>query len=155
MRRALDDVATRRHVIVVLEDEHVLLFRELRGGTVRHLAPGAATHPGETPGKAAARAAREQLGVTVDVTELLFANTENGVEHFFFVASPNERVVLDSDVQRYPSEHLAATAVKRTALLAYPVRPVEVARRLLLPRRSATDATESRARRQHRLDTEF
>jgi ADP-ribose pyrophosphatase YjhB (NUDIX family) len=113
----------RGQVIVVLEDEHVLLFRELRGGTVRHLAPGAATHPGETPGKAAARAAREQLGVTVDVTELLFANTENGVWHFFFVASPNERVVLDSDVQRHPSEHLAATAVKRTALLAYPVRP--------------------------------
>jgi hypothetical protein len=118
---------------VLLDDDHVVLLREVRGGSVRYLAPGVATHEGETPGRAAARAALEWLGLEVDVSDLLFADTELGAEHFFFLATP--RNVPEGEVLSAPRpcQGVEPAILKRTALLAYPVRPVEIARLLSRP----------------------
>ena len=126
----MEDLATRAHVVVLLDDGHVVLLREVRGGSVRYLAPGVAARQGETPGRAAARAAREQLGFEVEVLELLFADTEMGAEHFFFIAKPERPVEQDWEIPPPSTDGVEATALKRSALLGYPVRPVEIARLL-------------------------
>jgi ADP-ribose pyrophosphatase YjhB (NUDIX family) len=123
------DVATRGHAVVLLDEDHVVLLRELRGGSVHYLAPGVATREGETPGRAAARAALEWLGLNVDVSDLLFADTELGAEHYFFLATPRD-APEDERLKPQAREGMEPVILTRSALLAYPVRPVEIARLL-------------------------
>ena len=126
----MDGVATRGHAVVRLEGDRVLLIREVRSGRVNYLAPGVALRAGETPGRAAIRAAREQLGVSAGVTELLFADTEMGAEHFFFLADLESEYDPSWDLAPPHQDGTTAIAVRRSAIRAYPVRPVELARRL-------------------------
>ena len=126
----MDDLATRGHVVVCLEDDRVLLIREVRSGQVSYVAPGTAIQGDETPGRAAIRAARQQLGVDVTVTELFFADTESGVEHFFFLAELESDHDTSWDEPVLASDPVSATAVRRAAIRGYPVRPFELARRL-------------------------
>ena len=130
-----DEFTTRSHVVVLIDDDRVLLLREVRNGSVRYLAPGVASRGDETLGKAAERAAREQLGIEVVVDDLLFADTELGAEHYFFLARPVEPSKRDWDMST-PQEGTVPTPLPRNALLGYPVRPTEVARRVPRARRS-------------------
>jgi 8-oxo-dGTP pyrophosphatase MutT (NUDIX family) len=127
----VEDVATRGHAVVVLDDERVVLLREVRSGSVRYVAPGAPVGPGETPGRAAARAAMEQLGIEVEVSDLIFADTEMGAEHFFFQATPVGSTPSAWGVPSFSSDDgLSIAVVTRSALLGYPVRPIGIARRM-------------------------
>ena len=127
-----DDIATRGHAVVLLDDAHVLLLRACQNGSVTYLAPGVASSAGETPGRAAARAALEYLGLEVQVEDLLFADMEMGAEHFFFLATPANGAVPAPSVARLSAERLETAVLRRAALLGYPVRPVAIAR--LVPR---------------------
>ncbi len=125
----LHHIATRGHVVVLLDSDRVVLVREVRRGSVQYTVPGVEVRPDETPGRAAARAAEEQLGIQVEVSELLFADTEMGEEHFFFAATPLDE--LDEwDAVSDPVDAVSVAALRRTTLLAYPVRPVGIARAL-------------------------
>jgi 8-oxo-dGTP pyrophosphatase MutT (NUDIX family) len=116
---------------VLLDDQRVLFLREVRSGSVSYRAPGSRVLVSETPGHAAVRAAHEQLGIGVEVTDLLFADTESGAEHYFFLAVP---VGIPSrrwdEPLGVPDDDVSICALKRSALLGYPVRPPGIARGL-------------------------
>jgi len=125
----VDEFRTRSHVVVLIEDDCVLLLREVRNGSVRYFAPGVAMRTDETLGKAAERAAREQLGIQVVVDDLLFADTEQGAEHYFFLARPTGPSWRNGETPTPPGGPVP-TPLRRNALLGYPVRPVEIAQRV-------------------------
>ena len=75
-------------MVVLLDDNRIVLLREVQSGAVCYRAPEATVREGETPGHAALRAAWQKLGLEVRVTDLLFADTEGGAEHYFFLATP-------------------------------------------------------------------
>jgi ADP-ribose pyrophosphatase YjhB (NUDIX family) len=129
----MEDIAAHGHVLVVLEDENVVFLREVRSGSVNYIAPGVSTEAGETPGQAAARAAREVLGIEVEISELVFADTELGSEHFYFLATPLTMPEEDWDAPPPSSDGVSVTKVPRSAMRAYPVRPTGVAHRLHSP----------------------
>jgi ADP-ribose pyrophosphatase YjhB (NUDIX family) len=124
-------VVARGHVVVGLDDERVVLLREVHSGSVTYSAPGVRVAPGETPGHAAVRAAREQLGLDVEVTGLLFADCESGADHYFFLATPLVLSHRAWDQSASASgDAVSISALKRSALLGYPVRPIGIARGL-------------------------
>jgi len=128
----VDGLAARGHVIVVLDDGRAVFLRRVVGGTVTYVAPGVSGDVGETPGQTARRAARVYLGIDVEIADLVYADTENGAEHFYFVASTLGS--LESGWIEQAQTEGAFTAsiapLHRSALLAYPIRPSGVGRRL-------------------------
>jgi ADP-ribose pyrophosphatase YjhB (NUDIX family) len=131
-RRAPDGLAVRGHVLVTLDDGRVLFLREVRDGSVTYAAPGISAVGGETPGHTAHRAALEHLGIEVHIAELVFADTENGAEHFYFLATPLRSFDPVLEPTQLTSERSVA-ALSRSALLAYPIRPTGIALRLRTP----------------------
>lgn len=130
--RSPDALAVRGHVLVTLDDGSVLFLREVRGGSVRYVAPGVSGLAGETPGHTAHRAAREHLGIDVQIADLVFADTENGAEHFYFLArplAPYDPLLAATQA----SSETSVAALRRSALLAYPIRPAGIALRLRTP----------------------
>jgi ADP-ribose pyrophosphatase YjhB (NUDIX family) len=113
----------------------VVLVRHVAGGSGWYEAPGVELAAGETPGRAAGRAAAERLGVEVEPGELLHADTEHGVEHYFFVAHP----VRGVDPAALGGGDPSLAVIPRTELLAYRVEPRQLARRLAS--RRGDDAT--------------
>jgi ADP-ribose pyrophosphatase YjhB (NUDIX family) len=115
--------------------EDVVLIRRVRQGRVYYLAPGVAMREEETPGAAAVRAGREELGLEVTVDEMLHAQAFGGVDHFFFSAAAVSEI--DDTVPAPASDEFElegeadgsyeiATLPARM-LLAYDVRPWELA----------------------------
>jgi hypothetical protein len=123
------DNAVRGHVIVALDDERIVLLRQIRG-SVSYVAPGVPVQADELPGQAAARAARDVFGIDVEIDELVFADTELGAEHFYFSARPLDPFDLDLTAPVPLTDDVSITALKRATLLAYPIRPTGMARRL-------------------------
>jgi len=125
-------LAVRGHVVVALDDGRVLFQRRVDGGSVTYVAPGVGGAQGETPGHTARRAALEHLGIDVEIADLVFADTEQGAEHFYFLARP--LASYDSELEAGPpSAGTSVAALRRSALLAYPIRPAGIAVRLRLP----------------------
>jgi hypothetical protein len=123
-------LAARGHVVVALDDG-LLFLREVLGGSVSYVAPGVTGVAGETPGQTARRAAQERLGIHVEIADLVFADTENGAEHFYFLARPLTSVEPAWETLPSSTETGASLAtLKRSALLAYPIRPSGIALRL-------------------------
>ena len=89
----------------------------------------------ETPGAAAVRAGREELGLEVAVDEMLHAQAFGGVDHFFFAAATlseidNEVLVPASDDFELEGEldgSFEIATLPARMLLAYDVRPWELA----------------------------
>lgn len=107
------------HVAVLVGDE-VFLQRRVERGRPVHRAPAAPVSGDETPGRAAERVAREQLGLDVRVLRVLHADTEHGAEHLFFLAEP----VADG-ARPTPTE--GVVPLRLAALLAYIVEPYALA----------------------------
>ena len=127
-RDANDALAARGHVVVTLEDERVVFLRAVLGGSVTYVAPCVSTVAGETPGHTARRAALEHLGLDVEIADLVFADTEHGAEHFYFLARPlTSPPAIDAAT---PDSATSMAALTRSALLAYPIRPIGLALRL-------------------------
>jgi 8-oxo-dGTP pyrophosphatase MutT (NUDIX family) len=124
-------LATRGHVVLMLDDGRLLFLRELLGGSVSYVAPGVTGVAGETPGQTARRAALERLGIDVEIADLVFADTENGAEHFYFLARPLTSFEPVWETSPAPTKSGSTlTTLKRSALLAYPIRPYGIALRL-------------------------
>ena len=131
-------LAPHAHVVVSTAQEEVVLVRRVRNGRVYYLAPGVAVSEGETPGAAATRAARDELGIEVATQEMLHAEAFGGADHFFFSAKPlsgfggdvNNHVHGDFelDAERDGSSEVAGLRI--STLLAYDVRPWALALRL-------------------------
>jgi ADP-ribose pyrophosphatase YjhB (NUDIX family) len=134
-------VAPHAHVVVRTAADEVILVRRVRNGRVYYLAPGVEVAADETPGGAAERVAREELGleVEIEIEEMLYAQVFAGVDHFFFLATtPSELVVegivadhddLELEAESGGSHELARLPVR--ALLGYDVRPRALALRVV------------------------
>ncbi len=124
----MSELAPRAHVVLLVGADGVVLMRDIDHGSVRYRAPGVILQSAETPGRAAGRAARERLGVEVEIGDLFYADTEHGVEHYFFLATPAATggglppSLADPDL----------VVLRRTALLGYHVEPAQLARLLSL-----------------------
>ena len=110
-------IATHAHAVVLVGDA-VLLIHHVERGRPVHEAPGVVARPGETPGQAAERAARERLGLEVTARDLLFADTEHGAEHYFFLAEP-----ADVDALEWRQWDPEVRPIRLAALLAYQISP--------------------------------
>ena len=132
-------LAPHAHVVVSVPLEDVVLIRRVRRGRVYYIAPGVAVVDGETPGGAAARAARDELGLAVTIEEMLYAQVFAGVDHFFFLATAAEEpgdaaLVPNHDDFELDAELGGSYEIVRLpvrALLGYDVRPRALARRVV------------------------
>ena len=113
----MDGLATRAHAVVAIGDAVLLVCHMQRGHPI-HEAPSVETRPDELPGRAAERAARERFGLEVTASELIFADAERGIDHYFFLAFPTrpdkgEDITLEPEVRR----------IRLAAILAYEINP--------------------------------
>jgi 8-oxo-dGTP diphosphatase len=133
-------LAAHAHVVVRTPDDAVILVRRVRQGRVYYIVPGTEVLAGETPGAAAARAAANDLGLEVEIDEMLYAQTFAGVDHFFFIATTNAEPPQDSAVPRPDHDDwelegeldgsYEIVQLQRKAILAHDVRPWALARRI-------------------------
>jgi 8-oxo-dGTP pyrophosphatase MutT (NUDIX family) len=72
--------------VVIVEDGSLALIRRVRPDRTYYLFPGGGVEPGETPEQAAIREAHEELGVDVELAELMHTETFNGTRFHFFRA---------------------------------------------------------------------
>ena len=132
--------AAHAHVVVRTRDDAVVLIRRVRDGRVYHVVPGIEVLDGETPGAAATRVAANELGIEVMIEGMLHAQTFSGVNHFFFMASTQEELppdgtasIRDHDDWELEGEldgSYEIVRLPRKTILAYDVRPRELARRI-------------------------
>lgn len=76
----------QRSAVVIIEKGRLALIRRERDGLVYHLFPGGGVELGETAEHAAAREAREELGLEVEVLRLLADVEFRGNRQVFFAA---------------------------------------------------------------------
>jgi 8-oxo-dGTP pyrophosphatase MutT (NUDIX family) len=79
-------VTSCRARIVLVEDGSVAMIRRQWAGKTYYLFPGGGVHAGETPEQAAAREAREELGLEVGVGRLLHVEDFRGERYHYFEA---------------------------------------------------------------------
>ncbi|AQQ52628.1 NUDIX hydrolase [Planococcus lenghuensis] len=72
-----------RGAAVIIQNGQVVLIKRVREGITYYVFPGGGIEEGETPEQAAGREAFEELGVTVEVTELLTTMDHDGKQFFF------------------------------------------------------------------------
>jgi 8-oxo-dGTP diphosphatase len=133
-------LAAHAHVVVRTAADAVILIRRVRQGRVYYLVPGTEVLEGETPGAAAARVARNELGIEVSVDEMLYAQAFAGVDHFFFMATALSELLSDGvasgrdnddwELERELGGSYEIVQLPRTLILAYDVRPWALARRV-------------------------
>lgn len=73
--------------VVIVDRGRVALMKRVRRGQTYFLFPGGGVHENETPEQAAAREAREELGVDVSVGELLYEEIFEGERFLYFSAT--------------------------------------------------------------------
>lgn len=76
---------TRARVVIV-EDGRVALIKRVREGRTYYLVPGGGVEEGETPEQAAIREAHEELGVDVELGDLLYEEEFGGSRFLYFGA---------------------------------------------------------------------
>jgi 8-oxo-dGTP pyrophosphatase MutT (NUDIX family) len=72
--------------VVIVEDRAVALIQRRRDGRTYYVFPGGGAEPGESTRDAARREAEEELGLRVDVGELLAEDVFAGETNAFFSA---------------------------------------------------------------------
>ena len=75
---------TDRGAVVLIEQEKVALIRREKAGRVYYVFPGGKQEIGETIEQCAKREAFEELGVEVEIGELLTTVPFNGTQYYFF-----------------------------------------------------------------------
>ncbi len=126
--------------MVVVVADCVLLQRRVISGRPVHEAPGVTVREGETPGHAAARAAQEHLGLEVAIGDLVFADTEHGAEHYFFLAD----VRTGGEAARLETDGLLSP-IRLAAVLAYVIEPYGLAVSLARLLRGASRSAHEQA----------
>ncbi|KGA95869.1 DNA mismatch repair protein MutT [Alkalihalobacillus alcalophilus ATCC 27647 = CGMCC 1.3604] len=72
-----------RSGVVIIESHAVVLIKRMREGQVYYVFPGGGVEKEETPKEAAKREAYEELGLEVEVGELLKKVEFNGLQFYF------------------------------------------------------------------------
>jgi 8-oxo-dGTP pyrophosphatase MutT (NUDIX family) len=72
--------------VVIVEDGRVALIERVRDGRRYYLFPGGGVEAGETPEQAAIREAHEELGVDVELGDLLYEEEFGGARFLYFAA---------------------------------------------------------------------
>lgn len=74
---------TDRGAVVIVENGKVALIRREKEGRIYYVFPGGKQEAGETIEQCAKREAFEELGVEVEIRELLAQVPYNGTQHYF------------------------------------------------------------------------
>jgi 8-oxo-dGTP diphosphatase len=77
---------TRRARVVIVQSGRVALIRRVRDGRTYFLFPGGGVEEGETPEQAARREALEELGVDVELGELVHDEAFGGTRFLYYDA---------------------------------------------------------------------
>ena len=75
-----------RAAVVLIEGDEVALIERVREGRRYYLFPGGGVELGETPENAAAREAREELGLDVEIIRLIGRAVFDGDEQRYYLA---------------------------------------------------------------------
>ena len=125
--------------VVIVSDDRVVLVERLEHGRRYFLFPGTAVEPGEPSQAAAARAARGQLGLDVEVVGIAYEEEFAGAVHTYYYANVlggafgagDAAIEAEGDdLERSGGGSATPTWLPIRQLLAYDVRPVLLARRL-------------------------
>ena len=76
-----------RAAVVIVENGRVALIERVRDGRTYFVFPGGRVETGESPQQAAVREAHEELGVSVDLGDLIFVAHRDGRERRYYLAS--------------------------------------------------------------------
>ena len=125
----------RRAGVIAIRDGEIALIERVRDGRRYWVLPGGGIEAGETAAQAAAREAREELGVDVELGPMLvelLARHPDGTpgHHLYFAASLDNfdiRVVGPELEERDRSGTYCAVWVGLDALASMDVRPPEIA----------------------------
>ena len=82
----MTDSEPARARVVILDNGNVALIKRLREGMTYYLFPGGGVEEGETAEQAAVREAHEDLGVDVELRELIHDEVFHGVRFLYFRA---------------------------------------------------------------------
>ncbi|MEA2528545.1 MAG: 8-oxo-dGTP diphosphatase [Thermomicrobiales bacterium] len=120
--------------VVIIHDGRVALIERQRDGRTYYVIPGGGAEPGESTREAARREAEEELGLTVEIGELLAEDIYQGERNDFFAAR-----MVDGEFGTGAGAELAADATSPSGSYAPVWMPVsQVPDVLLLPARVAT-----------------
>ncbi|MFC0189477.1 NUDIX domain-containing protein [Fictibacillus aquaticus] len=72
-----------RGSVVIVENSKVALIKRVRDDSVYFVFPGGGIEEGETPKEAAKREAKEELGVTVHISDCIAEVEFTGTQYFF------------------------------------------------------------------------
>jgi 8-oxo-dGTP pyrophosphatase MutT (NUDIX family) len=75
-----------RAAVVIVENGRVALIERVRDGRTYFVFPGGRVETGESPQQAAVREAHEELGVSVDLGDLIFVAHRDGRERRYYFA---------------------------------------------------------------------
>jgi 8-oxo-dGTP diphosphatase len=76
-----------RAAVVIVEDGRVALIERVRDQRTYFKFPGGRVEDGESPQQAAVREAHEELGVSVELGDLIFVAYRNGREQRYYLAT--------------------------------------------------------------------
>jgi 8-oxo-dGTP diphosphatase len=76
-----------RAAVVIVENGRVALIERVRDGRTYFVFPGGGVEAGESPQQAAVREAHEELGVSVELGDLIFVTHRDGRERRYYLAS--------------------------------------------------------------------
>jgi 8-oxo-dGTP diphosphatase len=76
-----------RSAVVIVENGRVALIERVRDGRTYFMFPGGRVETGESPQQAAVREAHEELGVSVELGDLIFVTYRDGRERQYYLAS--------------------------------------------------------------------
>ena len=130
-----------RAAVVLIEEDSVALIERVRDGRRYYLFPGGGVEPGETPEGAAAREAREELGLTVEIIRLVARATFERNEQRYYLARRAGGTFGTGDGEEMTGQAFPVSGSYRAvrwAIAALPAIDVRPAHLSLLVQRAAT-----------------
>jgi len=118
----------KRATAIITEGDSVLLiYRHNPRGTY-YVFPGGGVKPGETPIEGVKRECREELGIEVEVGDLVLEYQEESVNHHVYAylckrINPNERVTWKEKRKQTADNHYRVDWVERKFLKQLEVLP--------------------------------
>jgi 8-oxo-dGTP diphosphatase len=122
-----------RAAVIVVDGTSIALIERVRDGRRYYLFPGGTVEADEAPEDAAAREAREELGLDVEITRLVARALFDGTEQRYYLARTTGGAFGAGDGDEMTGEDFTGSGSYRAvlwpiaALSAIEVRPAELA----------------------------